>query len=94
MVQGDAFPGWKRVRNLELTAEYVGLCPDTWMKLVRAGQAPAPLRWSDEIEVRKLAWDVRVLDRWLDARSGLAATTSVPSAVTKTAIMEAIRGSR
>jgi hypothetical protein len=94
MAQGDAFSAWKRVRNLQQTAEYVELCPDVWMKLVRAGEAPAPLRWSDKIEVRKLAWDVRVLDLWLDARSGLATAHSAPAAATKTAIMEAIRGAR
>ena len=54
-----------RLLSLDAAAAYCGVMPATFETHVRPHVPPV------EIGARRL-WDVKVLDRWLDERSGLA----------------------
>ena len=52
-----------RLIGREAAAAYVSLSPNAFDELVKAGQMPRPRR----LTVRRLAWDVRLLDAAVDA---------------------------
>ena len=59
-------PTARRCFDRKEAASYIGVSPPTFDKLVRAGTMPAPI----ELLGRKV-WDVRAVDRVLDAESGI-----------------------
>jgi predicted DNA-binding transcriptional regulator AlpA len=54
----------------QLAALYVGVHPSTWVAMVKRNEAPAPVYLTGRIPV----WLREDLDRWLDRRTGRAAT--------------------
>jgi len=75
--------------NREQAAAYVGVCPDVFDRLVKAGEMPQPVRFQD---MRRVIWDRQALDHAFDRRSSLLQQVDAPPA--KSAMLEAIRGSR
>ena len=47
----------------EAAGAYVSVSPNVFDRLVQQGKMPPPIRLGD----RRLAWDVRELDRFIDA---------------------------
>ena len=62
----EDLPDWPRLMKAELAARYIGVSPSTLRMGSKVGQYPAPLR-----DGKLCLWDRRLLDRWIDARSGL-----------------------
>jgi hypothetical protein len=71
-----------RLLGRDAAAAYCGISPNTFDAYVTPHVAPL------QIGDRRL-WDIRALDRWLDAQSGLA--HSVPAAEKRRAL-EALNG--
>ena len=59
-------PAARRCFDRKEAASYIGVSPTTFDKLVRAGTIPPPIEF-----LGRKVWDVRALDRVLDAESGI-----------------------
>ena len=64
-------PSDRRCFNRKEMASYVGVSAPTFDKLVASGRLPKPIRY----EGRKV-WDIRAVDRALDAQSQIDSSTS------------------
>lgn len=72
-----------RVLDLDMAAAYVGLSAAAFLKGVREGTYPDPLT-----DGRRRQWDIRALDRAVDARSKLGSSSRTDES--PEAIMRAI----
>jgi predicted DNA-binding transcriptional regulator AlpA len=59
-------PHWPRLLSDDLAAAYVGLSVTTFRERVGLGKLPKPVRIG-----KRTLWDRRMLDRQVDALSGL-----------------------
>lgn len=59
---------WPRRLSKKLAAEYMGVGVDTFEVRVEAGIYPKPIR---EPNLKRVFWDRVLLDRLVDAQSGL-----------------------
>ena len=74
MASWSHLPGWPRVLEAELAAEYLGLALSTFHREVKAKRLPAPV----QVTTGRHGWDRLVLDAWVDRRSGREAPSAEP----------------
>ena len=61
-----------RLVGEEQAASYIGRSRTAFRSQRLAGQVPAPSDFNGKVPL----WDTRVLDRWVDQRSGLGASNA------------------
>jgi predicted DNA-binding transcriptional regulator AlpA len=62
----SALPDWPRLMSADLAASYLSISKTTFLQRVGARAFPQPIR-----EGKRVLWDRRRLDLFVDARSGL-----------------------
>jgi predicted DNA-binding transcriptional regulator AlpA len=66
----------KRVLNTADAAQFCNFSVPHWRRMVRAGQAPQPIKLGD----RKIGWQLGTLIRWLDKKADQSGAADVTTA--------------
>lgn len=71
MAERAALPDWPRRMDADLAASYLSVSKTTFLQRVAKRAYPSPKR-----EGKRVLWDRRLLDRFVDAQFGIANNTT------------------